>query len=233
VEERDLDAAAARAAKAAATAELGVSGVVRKFRVDAFTPPPTQNSNSVSGWGFSLDAFVPVIPARNAEDRGNRLSLTGSFAKGAGIADLLGTGGGAEFPTLPNPAHMSPPPAYTPDIDNGLVSFDTQGVLHTLDWQAIRAGFQYYLPGSGAFVLSGNYAETHSNNVGKLFPRGGAEIELLGRVADTTRLFDASLYWYATPSVRLGIGGVYTQVTYLDGEKPHNLRGTGQVLYYF
>jgi hypothetical protein len=39
--------------------------------------------------------------------------------------------------------------------------------------------------------------------------------------------------WDATPAVRFGISGQYTQVTYLDGNKPHNIRGIGQALYTF
>jgi len=76
---------------------LGVSGVFRQFRVNAFAPPPAQSSNGTTGWGVSLDALVPVIPAHDADDRGNRLTLTGSFVTGSGIADLITSNGGAGF----------------------------------------------------------------------------------------------------------------------------------------
>jgi len=33
---------------------LGVSGTVRQFKVDGFTPPPVQHSNSATGWGVSV-----------------------------------------------------------------------------------------------------------------------------------------------------------------------------------
>ncbi|HXK19563.1 MAG TPA: hypothetical protein VNG33_17255, partial [Polyangiaceae bacterium] len=174
---------------------VGVSGVFRQFRVNAFAPPPAQSSNGTSGWGVSLDALVPVISAHDADDRGNRLTLTGSFVTGSGIADLITSNGGAGFPTLPNPAQANPPPEYDADIDPGLVSFDTQGVLHTIDWQAFRAGLQYYLPPSGRLMLSANYTQAHSKNMAKLFPKGGAEIELLGRVVDTSRYADVNLFW--------------------------------------
>ncbi|MET0792140.1 MAG: hypothetical protein ABW061_11515 [Polyangiaceae bacterium] len=212
---------------------LQVSAVGRQYKVDSFTPPPTQNSNSASAWGVSIDALLPVIPANDANDRGNRLTLTGSFVTGTGIGDLISANGGAAFPTLPNPAQANPPPLYTPDIDNGLVSFDVQGVLHTIDWRAVKVGLQYYLPPSGRLFLTANYTQAHSTNMAKLFPKGGAEIELLGRVADTTQQGDVNLYWDATPAVRFGLTGAYTKVRYLDGNEPHNLRGAGLVQYAF
>jgi hypothetical protein len=217
----------------AAPASLGVSGTVRRFKVNAFTPPPAQRSNNVNGWGVSLDALLPVIPAKDENDRGNRLTLTGSFVTGAGIGDLLGVDGGATFPTLPNPALANPPPLYTPDIDNGLVSFDTQGVLHPIHWRAFRVGLQYYLPPSGRLIFAANYTESYSDNLSKLFPKGGAEVELLTHVANRSRYADVNLLFDATPSVRLGVSGQYTWVRYLDAAKPHNLRGMAQALYAF
>lgn len=212
---------------------LGVSGTLRQFKVNAFTPPPVQNSNSAMGWGLSVDALVPIVPAASADDRGNRLTLVGSFVKGTGIADLITAGGGAKFPTLPNPAQANPPPLYDADIDNGLVSFDARGVLHTIDWQAFRVGLQYYLPPSGRLLFSANYTQAHSGNLAKLFPKGGAEIELLVNIASTSRYADANLFWDATPAVRIGLSGQYTQVEYLDGAKPHNIRGMAQTVYQF
>lgn len=212
---------------------LGVSGTLRHFKVDAFTPPPTQTSNGVLGWGVSVDALLPVIPADNEDDRGNRLTLTGSFVTGSGIGDLLTVTGGATFPTLPNPAQANPPPEYHGNVDAGLVSFDTQGVLHTIDWQAFRVGLQYYLPPSGRFILAANYTQAHSKNLSDLFPRGGAEIELQSRVADKSLYADVNLFWDATPAVRLGVAGSYSKVEYLDGDSPDNIRGRAQALYFF
>ena len=212
---------------------LGVSGTVRQFKVDAFTPPPTQGSNSATGWGVSIDALVPVIPANDGDDRGNRLTLTGSFVVGTGIADLVNTGGGASFPTLPNPALANPAPLYTPDIDNGLVTFDGSGVLHTIDWQTFMGGIQYYLPPTGRVILTANFTEGYSKNMAQLFPRGGSEIELLSRVAKLSRYADANVFWDVTPSVRVGASFQYTSTEYVDGETPRNLRYMAQALYFF
>jgi hypothetical protein len=218
---------------AAVPASIGVSGVVRQLKVNAFTPPPPQRSNSLTAWGISLDVLIPVIPARDANDRGNRLTAVGSFVVGTGIADLITAGGGAAFPTLPNPAQQNPPPLYTPDIDNGLVTFDVVGVLHSIDWEAFKVGLQYYLPPTGRVILSANYTEAHSKNMAALYPKGGAEIELLTSLADTSRYADVNVFWDASPNVRLGLSGQYTYVEYLDGNKPHNLRGMAQALFVF
>jgi hypothetical protein len=217
---------------------LGLSGTFRQFKANAFAPPPVQGSNSVTGWGVSADVFVPVIPAKNAYDRSNRLTLVGSFVKGTGIADLLTVDGGAKFTPLPNPTQSSPPLEYTSNTDQGLVAFDQNTVLHTIDWQAFRLGLQYYFPMGGRVLFSANYTQAHSGNLSKLFLKGGAEIEQLVRLADTSRYADVNLFWDVTPSVRVGLSGQYTSVTYLDDNKdkrqqPHNIRGMGQTVFVF
>ncbi|MGC4065146.1 MAG: hypothetical protein QM784_10970 [Polyangiaceae bacterium] len=212
---------------------LGVSGTMRKFRLNAFTPPPSQKSNAIQGWGLSVDALVPVIPAKSAVDRSNKLTLTGSFVMGSGIGDLINATGGATFPTLPNPAQANPPPIYSPNVDDGLVTFDTAGVAHTIDWKAFRAGLQYYLPPGGRFIFAANYTQAYSKNMGDLFPKGGAEVGLLVKIADLSRYADANLFFDATPAMRFGVSGQYSYVEYLDGNKPHNVRGMAQALYAF
>jgi hypothetical protein len=213
---------------------LAVSGIVRQFKVNAFTPPPIQSSNSATGWGVSFDAFLPIIPATNFVDRGNRLAFMASFVKGTGIGDLISVTGGAMFPTLSNPAKTYPPPLYDANVDNGLVSFDTQGVLHTIDWTAFRLGLQYYLPSTGRWIFSANYTQSHSANLAMLYPLGGKEVDLQTHVADTFRYADAKLTFDVTPVVRVGVFSQYTQTVYLvDSDKPHNIRVAGQTIYLF
>ena len=211
---------------------VGFSGVMRQFKVDAFAPPPAQSSNNIRGWGLSLDAFLPIIPAKNDYDRGNRLTLTGSFVKGTGIGDLVNAKGGAIFPTLPNPALQQPPPVYTGNIDPGIVTFDIQnGVLHTIDWQTLMAGFQYYLPPTGRLFVAGNVTHAFSKNIASLYPVGATEIGLLTYIARQSTYYDANLFWDATPAVRIGASVQYTTMEYLDGQKPHNIREMLQILY--
>lgn len=212
---------------------IGVSAVVRQFDVDAFTPPPTQSSNVVMGWGASVDAFIPVLPADDAFDRGNTLSLTGSFVMGTGIGELMTVTGGATFPNLPNPALATPPPEYHGNVDPGLVSFDQLGVLNTIDWQAFRVGLQYYFPPSGRLMFAANYTQAFSANMRDLFPKGGAEIELLTRVADRSQYADANLFFDLSNALRVGVAGAYTTMKYLDEDQPHNIRGKAQLVYFF
>lgn len=212
---------------------LGVSGVVRQFDVDAFTPPPTQTSNKLVGWGLSIDAMVPVIPAEDEYDRGNALTLAGSFIIGTGIGDLMRVHGGAVFPPLPNPARASPPPEYDANVDEGLVSFDRLGVLNTIDWRAFRVEAQYYLPPTGRVRIAAIYTQAYSNNIYDLYPQGGSEIDLLTYVADRSQYIEANWFWDVTPAVRVGMAGIYTTVKYLDNEEPHNIRGKLNAWYFF
>ena len=214
---------------------LAVSGIVRQFKVNAFTTPPFQRSNSVMGWGISLDAFLPIIPASNLTDRGNRLALMGSFVKGAGIGDLLSVTGGAKFPILYRGANIYPPLHYEANIDNGLVSFDELGVLHAIEWTAFRIGLQYYLPTTGRWIFRTNYTQAHSSNMAMLYPRGGGYEtgDLQYHIADTFRYADAKLTFDVTPVVRVGVSGQYTQTVYLDGDSPRNVRVSGNAIYLF
>jgi len=212
-------------------ASIGVSGVMRQFKVNSFAPPPAQSSNSVKGYGVSLDAFLPIIPADDENDRGNRLTLTGSFVTGAGIGDLMNVKGGAAFMTLPNPALAQPPPTYTPDVDTGLVTFDLSGVLHAIKWRSFMAGFQYYLPPTGRLFITGNFTHAESDNVADLFPRGRTEVGLLTFIARQSTYYDANLFWDATPAVRVGASFQYSTMEYIDGPKPHNYREMLQLSY--
>ena len=182
---------------------------------------------------MAVDALIPVIPAANEGDRSNRLTLVGSYVQGTGIADLITSGGNATLPHLPNPQQIIPAPVYEANIDDGLITFDPDGGIHTLNWTAFRVGLQYYLPPTGRLLFSANYTQAHSDNMAKLYPQGGSEVELRATMADTTRYADANLFWDATPALRLGISGQYTQVEYLEGNKPHNIRGMAQTVYVF
>jgi hypothetical protein len=212
---------------------LGVSGVARQFDVDAFTPPPTQTSNKVVGWGLSVDAMVPVIPAKDEYDRSNSLTIAGSYVTGTGIGDLMRVDGGAKFTPLPNPARASPPPEYEPNVDEGLVSFDRLGVLNTIDWEGFRVDAQYYLPPNGRVRLAAIYSQAYSKNMDELFPRGGAEIELLTHVANRLRYVEGNIYWDVTPEVRVGAACIFTEVRYLDSMQPHNIRAKATANYFF
>ena len=125
---------------------LGVSGVWRRFAVAEFLPVPGEPKIGF-GWGAALNAFVPVIPRSSSADLRNALSLKAEASIGSGISDLYtGLTGGALFPTLPNPADCRRRRSYRPNIDSGIVTFDADGNLRTIDWWAVVAGLQYHLP---------------------------------------------------------------------------------------
>ena len=226
-------AAAGDSSATAMPLSVGVSGVVRQFKVDAFTHPPPQSSNSVMGHGVAANVFLPIIPAEDDFDRGNRLTLTGSFTLGTGIGDLVTANGGAVFPALPNPALAQPPPMYVGNVDDGLVTFDTQGVLHTIDWRTINAGLIYYLPPNGRLFITGNFTHSYSDNIADLYPLGGREVGLLTFIARQTTYIDGNLFFDVTPALRVGGAFSYIAVEYIDGNNPHNYRESLQASYVF
>jgi hypothetical protein len=193
---------------------VGVSGIWRRFAVAEFLPVPGEPKVAF-GWGLAVDAFVPVIPARSPIDRKNALSLNAEFTTGSGIADLYtGLTGGALFPTLPNPGNLDPAPLYRPNIDSGMVTFDADGNLKTIDWRAIVVGFQYYLPvADGRLWVSGNYSQLKSNNIVGLTPENSR-----GGVFYWQEYYDANAYAALTPAVQLGLSYQYTHQFF--GDRP-------------
>ena len=203
---------------------LGVSGVVRRFDLPEFAAAPRQDT-SVLGWGFSLDAMVPIIPA-TMDDRGNALTLTANFVRGEGISDLFtGLTGGVSFPALPNPTGAMPAPVYTPDVDTGPVVFTPDGVLHPVRWEAFVVGLQYALPPSGRFWVTANYSQLASRNA--------QDLGVPTRVFTFSRWFDANLFCEVTPAVRLGLEYAWFGQTYADGAQTQNHRAQLSAFYLF
>ncbi|HLK89002.1 MAG TPA: hypothetical protein VKZ18_03855, partial [Polyangia bacterium] len=82
-------------------ASIGFSTVGRRFKVPNFAAAPT-SSVTLNGYGYSVDALVPIIPATDVNHPDNALTLTGSFVYGQAIADLYtGLSGGAAFAAPP------------------------------------------------------------------------------------------------------------------------------------
>jgi hypothetical protein len=205
-------------------ASIGVSGIYRHFEVAewAGTPVSAQTKN---GSGISVDALIPVIPA-TPTDRGNSLTLTGSFVRGTGISDLYtGLTGGVGFPALPAPAAGGTAPTYSPNIDSGMVTYDTSGQLHTIDWLSYMVGIQYYLPPSGDVWLAANFSSMKSNNIG-LYGSGS-------KLFDKSLWADGNLFWDVNKAVRLGAEFAWFRQTYVDGFKAHNYRGQFSAFYIF
>jgi hypothetical protein len=211
---------------AADAAAIGVSGVLRRFSLTEFSAAP-KNSTSTNGYGISVDAMLPIVPA-SMEDRSNGLTLTGSFVTGTGIADLFTglTGGVTTYPTLP-PNAMGMAQTYTPNVDPGDVMYDGFGKLHAIRWQAIMAGLQYYFPGSGKVWMAANYSNMFSHNADQL--TNGKP----GAVFNKSQWADVLLFWDAVANVRFGLEGAWFEQQYADNVKAHNLRAQFSSFYIF
>jgi hypothetical protein len=197
------------------SAAIGVSVVGRRFAVNEFSATP-QTEVTRNGYGLSLDALIPVIPATK-DHKENALTLTGDFATGAGIADLYtGLTGGVSQPALPNPMMTNPAPVYTPNVDNGLVMFVEDGTLHPVQWTSFMVGAQYYLPPSGRVFVSANYSHMSSSNAHAFGPSN--------RVWDKSNWLDTNLFCDVTPAVRLGVTFDWFNQTYVDGTDATNYR---------
>jgi hypothetical protein len=195
---------------------VGVSGVARHFILPGFYGNGHSRTN---GWGLSLDALIPIIPA-TIDRRANALTVTGSFVTGTGISDLYtGLTGGVGFPTPPNPDMVTPPPTYAADIDNGMVTFDANGKIHTIDWQSYIVGVQYYPPPAGKVWVSANYSGMKSNNATRYTNSAG-----LSKIFDKSYWADANVFCDVTSAVRLGAEYAYFHQNYGDGVAAKNTR---------
>jgi hypothetical protein len=125
------------------------------------------STDSVTGNVVALNAFVPVIPAK--ERGGFAFSLLGEGSIGTGMADLFtGLSGGAAIGnpvgTNLNAAAATNPNSYLPfqDIDTGIAGFNKAGKLDTVDFRTLLVGGQFSY---GKVVLAGNYSNVYSDNV--------------------------------------------------------------------
>lgn len=237
----------------AQAAAIGVSGMVRSFKVNPHVPLPAPRI-PLLGWAVAVDVLVPLVPARDATDRGNALTLTGEFATGTGDADqYTGMTAGATMPNVyPLPpgtpitsTGMASPQdlagaapqvglPYTPNVDPGLVAFDQYEALHSINWQTFIVGLQYYLPPRGRIFVSGNFSQGHSNNIASLYhpitPRQ-PWVNPLG-VFQTSRYADGNLFVDVTPAIRIGLSYQWLQQKLVDDTVVYNHRFETTFLYF-
>jgi hypothetical protein len=210
---------------AAFPAALGVSGLVRRFKVDGFSTAAIPGSSTDTGWAVAGDLLLPIIPAKDSNDRGNALTLVAEGTMGSGYAnEFTGMSAGANFGNV----KLNNGNAFVPDIDNGLVAYDPSGngVLHTIDWKSVFVGLQYYLPPNGRMIIALNASMSDSDNVQKLFPKAGG-------VFKNSKYADANIFFDTTPSSRLGISYQYSNQTFCDDTTAQNHRFEALALYFF
>jgi hypothetical protein len=236
----------------ARAASLGVSGMVRQFRVDPHAPLPGPPIPLI-GWALAVNLLLPIIPARDGTDRGNALTVTGEFVTGTGHADqYTGMTAGATMPNMyplppgtpidylgvavPDASGAAPLVGrpYTPNVDPGLVAFDSNEVLHTINWQTFVVGLQYYLPPRGRVFVSGNYSQGKSNNIASLYhpisPRQ-PWVNALG-VFQSSRYLDGNIFFDVTPAVRMGFSYQRVDQKLADDTNVHNDRFELTFLYF-
>jgi hypothetical protein len=212
-----------------APAAIAVSGVYRQLTVTDFQAL-SADAQKTKGWGAAVNAFLPIVPV-SGDDYSNALSITGEYSRGTGVADLyLTLTGGVLFPALPNPKNVLPAPAYTPNIDPGIVTFDAQGLVHTIDWQGWMVNGHYNLPinKGKTLSLSGTYSEVRSSNALSLTPIAGQYF-----VWDKGRYFDGTAWWSITPAFQMCLSFQYDQQTYGDGVVAKNYRAQGGWWFFF
>lgn len=199
---------------------LGVSGLVRRFEVAEFLPTAIE-SKSATGWGFAANAVIPVIPVERNDDRGNGLTLTAELSMGSGISDMYtDLTGGALFPALTNDGNLPVPPIYTPNVDSGIVTWDANRELQTIDWRGLVIGAQYYLPiARGRVWISGIFSQIVSKNVVELTP-----LPNRGNVYDKATYIDGSLFVALTEQWQTGVAIQTVEQVFGDGFKARNNR---------
>jgi len=140
---------------------VAVTGALRKLKLASNVTSSTTatSSSSVTGSAIAVDAFVPVLPAK--ERGGLAISVLGEATTGSGYGDLFSglTGGaGVGQPT------GTPAATYAPfqDIDAGIAGWDNFGVLRTINWRTLLLDAQISY---GKVVLAGNYSNVYSDNV--------------------------------------------------------------------
>jgi hypothetical protein len=175
---------------------LAASGLVRRVEVNTFSAAPKTTTERVVS-ALAIDGFIPVLPGTK-DQKGNSLSLNGEFATGYGFADqYTGLTGGVAF--FPYPAPPMGGTQAIPNIDNGIVAYSNDGVLHGIQWTTYNMGAQYYLPGlDGKLFLSGNYSHIESANIGHY----GTTAAALTKAEDW---FDVNMFADPVPAVRLGL----------------------------
>jgi hypothetical protein len=191
---------------------IAVTGLLRRVRVDQWSAKPTSTSDLTLS-AVAADAFVPLAPGTK-DRKGNSLSLNGEFVTGYGFADLYsGLSGGIGFPTLPPAMGMTAGAAFPANIDNGIVTYATDGSLHGIQWTSYLFGAQYYLPElDGKLWISGNYSHIESANIDR-YPAAGS----VSKVTKAEDWFDVNLFADPIPAVRFGLEYANFNTMYADG----------------
>jgi hypothetical protein len=201
---------------AADAAAIGVSGVFRRFVVPTYEAKPTQ-SQHLAGRGLSLDAMLPVIPG-TMQERGNSLTLTGSWVVGQGISDLFTGLSNGSTASWALPDNTIPASSFA-GIDPGLIEYGVSGVPHAIRWQSFLGGIQYYLPGSGRVWISANYSDMRSNNILRY-----VDAKTGAGLFHKQQWYDVNVFYDLNLATRFGVEYAHTRQVYGDESRRNNHR---------
>lgn len=206
-------------------AMLGFSGDVRHVSVPEFIQGSTEAQSRTAG-AVAAAILVPVIPG-DKKSMGNSLTVTAEGATGYGISDQYsGLTGGVVFPTLANPLNLVPVPTFNQDIDNGIASYDSDGVLRFIKWTTAVVGLQYYLPGLDRKVwVSGLYSHVESPNAKSYSPKT--------RTRDDLDWFAVQAFWDIGMGLRVGAAYERTDDHYADDVRATNHRAIANGYFLF
>jgi hypothetical protein len=208
---------------------VGFSGIYRRIEPKEFLDEPGDSVGDWA-WGYALDAMIPILPAWSKDDVGNALTLTAEYSNGTGVADMYTElTGGVLFPTIPNLQGDTLPPLYKPDMDPGIVTFDGEGRIRTVNWKAFVIGVQYYLPVmKGRISVSGIYSRLQSNNAAALTP-----VPFRQAVYDKAEYFDGNVFVRLTDSYRIAGSFQTVKQTFSDRVETRNNRIQGAIHLFF
>jgi hypothetical protein len=201
---------------------VGVSGLYRAFELPIFRAEPGTESVKTFGYGLAAQVLLPIIPVKKLQDRGNALTLVGEYTVGTGIADMYTfMDGGSRLPVLPNPSLAQPAAIYPSNVDPGLVTFDRNFDLKTINWQAFVGNVQYFLPiDRGRVWIEGTYSRIWSNNIKDLTP-----FPSWGGIFTEMDYYDGNLGIDITPAIALGLSFQSVHQTFGDLSAPTPVYG--------
>lgn len=186
-----------------------------------------QRSRSKTTAGGAVDLFVPILPGTPEKQDGS-LTLSGELAYGQATADLYtGLTGGFAFPALPVPAGEETAPVFAPGVDPGMVTYDMDGELQSIDWLSTWVSLQYWIPPlEGKVWVSATYSHLESPNSDELGAAPAAVRSKLDFASGT-------LGYDPTPALRFVTGYSYFRDEYVDGEvgKNHRFGVTGFLMF--
>jgi hypothetical protein len=116
--------------------------------------------------------------------------------------------------------------SYSTDIDPGIVTYDSQGALHGIQWTSYLLGAQYYIPGcDGKLWISGNFSHMQSNNIHYYTISTTAETaQKASALTSGETWYDVNVFVDPAPAVRVGLEAANMISEYVNGKQYSNQR---------